>query len=113
MKKIIALSIIIASLVGCARTQPNPNITTAHAGDDTASCLVLQSELTTAKNQLAEAQHDGNVQVGANIANTIIGVFDLVNLFFIDTGNGHSVDEQNAQARVQHIQVLLAEKNCR
>lgn len=115
MKKFISVAILGSAVLlsGCAKTMPNQNITTVHPGDENASCLLLQTELTTAKTQLSQAQHDASVQTGANIANGIVGFFDIINWFFIDTGNGHDIDAQNAQARIQHLQAVMAEKSCR
>ncbi|HAV9873793.1 TPA: hypothetical protein JLH60_004769 [Escherichia coli] len=113
MKKLI-IAVMLASLVGCAENHQNPNVAAYQPGDEAATCPVLQSNLQIAKNQLAEAQHEGNFQTGRNITAGVVGVLTFgVGLLAIDTGDGHHIDEQNAQARIMRLNALMAEKGCR
>ncbi|EGH3087063.1 hypothetical protein IEA35_004597 [Salmonella enterica] len=114
MKRCLFMALIIASLAGCAENHQNPNISAYQPGDDSASCAVLHSNLQIAKNQLASAQHEGNMQTGENIAAGVLGVATLgLGWMALDTGDGHHIDAQNAEARIMRLNALMADKGCR
>lgn len=112
MKKIICAAVISAVLSGCVHNEPNPTIQEYRMGDNEASCEILHANKTNAERQRDEAHSAHNWQIGTNIFDGVAGAFLLVPWFFIDTGNGHEIDERNASARIANMDILLAQKHC-
>lgn len=113
MKRLLFTGLIISILSGCISTPPNPGIQVQVAGDEQNSCTVIDTDLQQAQQAFDEAHSAHNWQVGSNIALGVTGALILIPLFFIDTGHGHSVDMQNAQARINHLATVKAAKGCR
>lgn len=111
---LILIPLVALIISGCAENHQNPNITTYQPGDEQSSCEVIQSNIQIAKNQLAQAQHGGNMQTGRNIVAGAAGIFTLgLAWLAIDTGDGHNIDATNAQSRIDRLNTIAATKGCR
>ncbi|MEG2886421.1 MAG: hypothetical protein RR853_04730 [Aurantimicrobium sp.] len=115
MKKLTVIMgvLVCALLSGCAANVANVGIQTSKVSDATATCSQLRAELLVAQQQAAAADKAGDWQTARNVGAGALGFFTLgLGWMAIDTGNGHSTDEQNAQNRVLILSSLLAEKGC-
>ncbi|ASZ71977.1 hypothetical protein [Aeromonas phage yong1] len=113
MKRIVIVALMGALLTGCAANVANTGITTSKVTDAAATCSQLRAELLVAEKQRQDAQTSGSWQTARNVGAGALGLFTLgLGWMAIDTGNGHSTDEQNAQNRVLILSSLLTEKGC-
>jgi hypothetical protein len=112
MNKIVAM-LLIASVItsGCAHTTANP-VLLAQPGDDARSCDGIANEMQQMVQAQAVAESDRNKQVAGNVALGITGVFLIVPLFFMDTGNAATVEERAAKARYQRLNQMQIDKKC-
>jgi hypothetical protein len=97
--------------VGCVTSTPNP-VPLAQVGDETKTCDAITNELQQMRNQQLQAQGDRNSQVGGNVALGVLGAFFIVPLFFMNTGNAHTVEERAALARYERLQQMGNDRKC-
>jgi hypothetical protein len=111
--KKLVVSILVLSIfnAGCVTSTPNP-VPIAQIGDDTKTCEAIANEMQLMQNQRLQAEGDRNSQVGGNVALGVLGAFFIVPLFFMNTGNAHTVEEKAAIARYERLQQMGIDRKC-
>lgn len=110
-KALVAILSVAIINVGCVTSTPNP-VPLAQVGDETKTCDAITNEMQQMRNQQLQAQGDRNSQVGGNVALGVLGAFFIVPLFFMDTGNAHTVEERAAIARYERLQQMGIDRKC-
>ncbi len=115
MKKcqaIIALCLSISLVLsGCAQTTANP-VPVAQIGDETRGCQSLWQEIQQMPLQINAREVASGRQSAKNAVLGVTGIFFIVPWFFMDLGNAASVEKRAAQARLDRLHALYAEKGC-
>lgn len=115
MKKcqaIIALCLSISLvLTGCAHTTANP-VPVAQIGDETRGCQSLWQEIQQMQMQINTSETASGQQTAKNTVLGVTGIFLIVPWFFMDLGNAPSVERKAAQARLDRLYSIYAEKGC-
>jgi hypothetical protein len=107
---VILLSAAVIN-VGCVTSTPNP-VPLAQVGDESKTCDAITNEMQQMRNQQLQSQGDRNAQVGGNVAMGVLGAFFIVPLFFMNTGNAHTVEERAALARYERLQQMGIDRKC-
>ena len=111
MRKLIAVTLAVAILSGCATTQSNP-IPIAQTGDENKTCALLFQEIGDARARVVAADQAGTVQTRKNVIYGVTGFFILVPWFFMDLGNAPDLEKKAAHDRLARLEVLRSGKKC-
>ena len=98
-------------LTACVHSTPNP-VQMSQVGDDTMSCRAIENQMQDMQTERVAADSAKTGQIAKNVGLGVAGAFLIVPLFFMDTGDAHSVEAKASQARYKRLQALYADKGC-
>jgi hypothetical protein len=112
--KVRSLSLVVLSLAvltaACAGREPNP-VATVQPIDDTMNCEVIQAEVNSNTQRIAELGPEQSNKVAQNIAAGVTGAIFLLPLFLMDFQNAAVKEEAALKSRNDYL-ATLARQRC-
>ena len=112
--KVRSLSLVVLSLAvltaACAGREPNP-VATVQPIDDTMNCEVIQAEVNSNTQRIAELGPEQSNKVAQNIAAGVTGAIFLLPLFLMDFQNAAGKEEAALKSRNDYL-ATLARQRC-
>ena len=112
--KVRSLSLVVLSLAvltaACAGREPNP-VATVQPIDDTMNCEVIQAEVNSNTQRIAELGPEQSNKVAQNIAAGATGAFFILPLFLMDFQNAAGKEEAALKSRNDYL-ATLARQRC-
>ncbi len=99
------------ALAGCAHNTANP-VPVAQIGDETRGCQSIYQEIQQMQMLINTSESESGQQSAKNTVLGVTGVFLIVPWFFMDLGNAPKIERKAAQARLDRLYSLYAEKGC-
>lgn len=111
MKKVIAVTLAVAILSGCATRKPNP-VRLMEPTDSAMVCQELVVEMAAMESRIEAARKAKKMQTAQNVAAGITGALVVLPLLAMDLGNAPGVEKQAAKSRLEYLNQLYLKKEC-
>ncbi len=108
---VLANSIFIATLSGCAGQAANP-VPRYQPGDEKRSCNALYAEMKTCDDEVVAKKHKNENREILNVVWCVTGVLVIFPFFFIDAKGSYEVEIDALKARKTHLHTIFADKDC-